>query len=163
MPPRKSIKTVTVSSEPVFVEEDGKQVPYIPGEIVTHRDAYAASLHIMFKHVADFHILMIDILAEKYNLDAHEIVKTVQQDERFQTMVIHPVVNSLSYFGAEDAKKHIDVPVGGASDKEVDELIAEIDKLSIGDKESVEEAPPAPAPEPKKKKVVVRKAKKADA
>ncbi len=154
MPPRKTIQTATVSSEPVFIQSDGTQEKYIPGEIVTHRDAYAASLHLLFKHVADFHILMVDILAEKYNLDAYEIVKTVQNDERFQNMVTNPVISSLEYFTAKDLKKQVPT----STDAEVDELIGQIDALKL----EMVPAPAsevAPAPPPQKKKVVVRKKK----
>ena len=41
--------------EPAYVSPNGTPpVPYIPHTITTSRQAYAASLHVIFKHVAEF-------------------------------------------------------------------------------------------------------------
>ena len=109
MPPR-SIKSVTVTNEPIFVAKDGVVEPYIPRTIVTHRDAYSASLHLLFKHVADFHLLMVEVIAEKYNLDADEIIQTVQNDQRMKDIQLNPTLDSLTYFGKEDVAKVMDAP-----------------------------------------------------
>lgn len=108
MPPR-SIKSVTVQNEPIFVAKDGTVEPYIPRSIITHRDAYSASLHLLFKHVADFHLLMVEVLAEKYNLDADEIIQVVQNDQRMKDIQIHPTLESLTYFGNDDLAKVVPV------------------------------------------------------
>lgn len=108
MPPR-SIKSVTIQNEPVFVTKEGVSEPYIPREILTHRDAYSASLHLLFKHVADVHLLMVEVLAEKYNLDADEIIQTVQNDQRMKDITLNPTLESLTYFGKEDLAKVVPV------------------------------------------------------
>lgn len=131
MPPR-SIKSVTLQNEPIFVTKDGVVESYIPREILTHRDAYSASLHLLFKHVADFHLLMIEVLAEKYNLDADEIIQTVQNDQRMKDIQLNPTLESLTYFGKEDIAKV--VPVVAVS----------------------EPAKPEPAKPPKKRRVILK-------
>ncbi len=145
MPPR-TIKSAKVVNEPVFINKDGEAEPYIPGTILTHRDAYSASLHVLFKHIADFHMLMIDVLAEKYNLDANEIIETIQGDPRYNEMKVDPKIESLLYFKEEDLAKKLGamnisaVPVAPAPAAPVVEVAA------------VEATPP-----PKKRRVVVKK------
>jgi hypothetical protein len=98
-----TIKTATLSKvEPVCVDEDGTQHSYVPRTIRAARDAYAASLHIIFSHVADFHAVVITIIAEKYGIPEEEIFETVRADPRFGSMVADPVVQSMSYFDEDD-------------------------------------------------------------
>jgi len=104
-----SIKSVKYSNEPVFVNSDGTLEPYIHHDIITHRDAYAKSLHILFKHVGDFHAIVVEILAEKLGLDSEEIIKQIQQDARYKEMVVSPVIHSLGSFEKSDIEKIIPV------------------------------------------------------
>lgn len=105
--PRQIIKTAAYTHEPVFIDVSGVSVPYIPKEIVDHRKAYSVTLDLLFKHVADFHINMIAIIAEKYNLDAAEMINVVSEDPRYEQMLLHPVIESLGHFGKEDLEKQI--------------------------------------------------------
>lgn len=83
-------------NEPVIVsDETGELVPYVPIRIVTNRDAYAASLDIIFKQIADFHIALVEIIADKYNLNAEEIMLEVKNDERYKNAITCP--NSMGY------------------------------------------------------------------
>jgi hypothetical protein len=102
-----TIKTATHKNEPVFMDSNGSSVPYIPKEIVGHREAYAVTLNLLFKHIADFHTNMIAIIAEKYNLDAAEMIGAVCEDPRYQQMLQHPVIESMGYFSKEDLAKQI--------------------------------------------------------
>jgi hypothetical protein len=98
-----TIKTATLSKvEPTFVDADGTQHSYVPRSVTTARDAYAASLHIIFSHVADFHAVMITIIAEKYGIPEEDIFDTVRADPRFTSLVTAPVVQSMSYFDEDD-------------------------------------------------------------
>ena len=91
----------TVMQEPAFILKNGTSVPYIPGTITTSRDAYAASLHVLFKHVADFHICIIQTFSVKYGIPEDDILKTIQESEEFKNMLVDPVLdmdfNSLGY------------------------------------------------------------------
>ena len=107
MPSKSSIKSLTVVNEPVFVANDGSVQEYIPKEIVGYREAYAASLHLVFKHVADFHTAMLEIIAEKYGHDVDELVKVVQEDSRIKDMTVHPVISGLNII----TQKDVPVPV----------------------------------------------------
>ena len=129
MPPKSSIKSLTIVNEPVFVSKDGSVQTYIPKEIVGHREAYAASLHVIFKHVADFHMSMLEIIAEKYDHDVDEMVKVVQDDARFKDMTVYPIISGLGFIEQKD------VPLV----------------------EPMEAPPPVPVEAPKKKLVIKRK------
>jgi hypothetical protein len=99
--------SVKYLNEPCFVNKDGGVVPYLPKDIITHRDAYAASLHILLEHTAKFHVLVAEIIAEKYNLDVTEMMKTVREDSRFQLSVSDPGLNALGYFDEKDLEKKV--------------------------------------------------------
>jgi hypothetical protein len=68
----------------------------IPVEITDGRSAYAASLQMILKHVADFHITVVDIISEKYNIPVDEIMNTVTSDSRYTNMLVSPDIHTLS-------------------------------------------------------------------
>ncbi len=111
MPSKSSIKSLTVVNEPVFVSKDGSVQEYIPKEIVGYREAYAASLHLVFKHVADFHLAMLEIVAEKYGHDIDEMVSVIQSDSRYTDMCVHPVISGINIIQQSDVKNEAPQPV----------------------------------------------------
>lgn len=60
------------------------------------RDAYAESLKMILQHVADFHITVVDIISEKYNIPVDEIMKTVTSDSRYTNMLVDPKIHRLT-------------------------------------------------------------------
>jgi hypothetical protein len=78
--------------EPVYVMKDGTNVPYVPVEVKTARDAYAASLHVLFKHVADFHLCVVRTFSVKYGIPEDDILKTIQESDEFKNMHVDPVL-----------------------------------------------------------------------
>jgi hypothetical protein len=87
------------SQEPVYILKNGQLIPYIPATITTGRAAYAASLHVLFKHVADFHICIVKVFSSKYGIPEDDILKTIQESEEFKNMKVDPVLDtdSLGY------------------------------------------------------------------
>jgi hypothetical protein len=88
--------------EPAYILKNGKPVPYIPVTITTSREAYAASLHVLFKHVADFHICVVRVFSAKYGIPEDDILKTIQESDEFKNMYVDPVldtdnIDSLGY------------------------------------------------------------------
>jgi len=71
------------------------QIP-VEIEIKDGRSAYAASLQMILKHVADFHIAVVDIISEKYNIPVDEIMNTVTSDSRYTNMLVSPDIHTLS-------------------------------------------------------------------
>jgi hypothetical protein len=78
--------------EPVYIMKDGTPVPYIPHDITTSRDAYAASLHALFKHVADFHLCIVRTFSVKYGIPEDDILKTIHDSEDFKNMQVDPAI-----------------------------------------------------------------------
>jgi hypothetical protein len=65
-------------------------------EIQDGRNAYALSLQMIFRHVADFHMTVVDIISEKYNIPVDEIMNTVTSDSRYKNMVVDKDLHRLS-------------------------------------------------------------------
>ena len=79
--------------EPVYVLENGQKIPYVPIEIKNHREAYAATLHVLFKHVADFHTCIVQTFSKKYGIPEDEIMQTIQESEEFKNMRVDQVLH----------------------------------------------------------------------
>ena len=60
------------------------------------RDAYAESLKMILQHVAEFHIAVVDIISEKYNIPVDEIMNTVTSDSRYTNMAVDPEIHRLT-------------------------------------------------------------------
>jgi hypothetical protein len=117
------IKTVKYSNEPVYVNADGTLEPYLPSNIVTHRDAYSKSIHMLFKHVSEFHVLLVEIISEKTGLDSVEIIKQIQEDERMKAHVDIPTIYSLNLLEKADVEKKVDV--------EVNDLVKKMEAVTV--------------------------------
>jgi hypothetical protein len=105
-----TIQSATFVEEPITILKDGTEVPYIPGTITNNREAYAASLHIVFNHVAEFHINMLNIISEKYNIPVDDMIQVVREDKRFTEMVVNPTIHTLGYFDPKDAESVLPPP-----------------------------------------------------
>ena len=112
----RKIKKVKYANEPVYVTVDGTTEPYIPKDIITNREAYATSLHMLFKHVADFHLVLVDIIAEKTGLDSNDIMSAITEDPRYTGLVVDPKIHSFGLLEKKDVEKV--VPVSSVEDLE---------------------------------------------
>ena len=109
-------------TEPVFIEKDGHIIPYIPIEIKNGRDAYAASLHMIFNHFAQFHISVVDIISDKYHIPVEEIMNTIKTDDRYTKMSVCPNIHELSKAASSSSSSSaasVDVPVETATIEKV--------------------------------------------
>jgi len=100
-------------NEPVVeFDESGNCVPFIPISITNGRQAYAASLNIIFKHIAEFHVTVLGIIAEKHGLDINEILEEVHRDNRYTTM--SKIIDNLGAFPIDEepvsVKELVQVP-----------------------------------------------------
>lgn len=115
--------TIKFINEPVIeIDETGNKIPFIPVEITNGRQAYAASLNIIFKHIAEFHITVLTIIAEKYGLNVDEILEEVHKDDRYNRM--SGVINNLGAFPeSEMPVPEIQEPVSVAAPEPVKKVI----------------------------------------
>lgn len=120
-------------SEPVFIEKDGQTIPYIPIEIKNGRDAYAASLHMLFNHFAQFHISVVDIISDKYNIPVEEIMNTIKSDDRYINMSVCPNIHELSKVASSSSSSSVVetvalVDVGDSKKKVIQKIKINSDK-----------------------------------
>lgn len=96
-----SIKHVTV------VQEDVDEYhPYTSEYISTDsKVAFGAAMEVLFAHVADVFTIIIDVIAEKYKLDTHEVMTTIISHPKYSNISKHPVINSLTYFTQDDVRR----------------------------------------------------------
>ena len=92
-----SIKSITVDPE---IPEG-----YVPHDIKDADTARAASIHLLFSHVADFHKLIVKIIAEKYKIKEEEIYESIVEHPEYKDMIVNPVIYGLSYVHQEDIRK----------------------------------------------------------
>lgn len=80
-------------------------------EIQDGRSAYALSLQMIFRHVADFHMTVVDVISEKYNIPVDDIMNAVTSDSRYKNMVVDKDLHRLS-------SVDVDVDVGVKNESE---------------------------------------------
>ena len=156
--------------EPVYVLENGQNVSYVPIEVKTHREAYAATLHVLFKHVADFHTCVVQTFSRKYGIPEDEIMQTIQESEEFKNMQVDHVLH-LGYLSPKPVSVPQQEPLQVAVPVQVPETVAtnRIVKKKLPTNPAPEPTNPAPepanpapesanpAPEPIAKKRIVKK------
>lgn len=85
-------------------------------EIPDGRSAYALSLQMIFRHVADFHMTVVDVISEKYNIPVDDIMNAVTSDSRYKNMVVDKDLHRLSSVVGVDVD--VDVGVGAVNESE---------------------------------------------
>jgi hypothetical protein len=93
-------KSVTLVQEPVHLA-DG--TPYKPMTVNTSSDALRASLLMLFKHVADVHVTLVEIVAEKFGHSVDEVMNAITEDPRWQNMLVDPLVTDLTAAAKENS------------------------------------------------------------
>ena len=86
-------KKIQLVQEPVtLIDGSG----FTPLPVKTSSDLLRASLLMLFKHVADIHVTVVEVIAEKFGLDVDEIHTALTEDPRWQTMLENPLVSDLT-------------------------------------------------------------------
>ena len=94
-------------------------------EIQDGRSAYALSLQMIFRHVADFHMTVIDVISEKYNIPVDDIMNAVTSDSRYKNMVVDKDLHRLS---SVDVDVDVDVGVKNESEQKKEEQEMQLPK-----------------------------------
>jgi hypothetical protein len=97
-------KSVTLVKETVTLA-DGSN--FTPMAVKNSNDALRASLLMLFKHVADIHVTVVEIVAEKFNLKVEDIHEAIVQDPRWNEMLVNPLITELTAAVAENAVKPV--------------------------------------------------------
>jgi hypothetical protein len=97
----------TVHSIKVINDPPDDYIPYRAEKIKEScKTGFQAAMAVLFAHTADVFTCIVDIIADKYDLDAEEMINTIIKDPKYTSLSKHPVINSLTYFNQEDADKH---------------------------------------------------------
>ncbi len=67
-----------------------------PLDVSTPNDVLQASLLMLFKHVADIHITLVEIVAEKFDIKIDDIHTVVNEDPRWSAMMVNPLITDLT-------------------------------------------------------------------
>jgi hypothetical protein len=148
------------------------QTPYVALKIKSPKHAAAASLHLILKHVADMHMLILEVLSQKYNIPYNDMIDVIHTDDRVQKFMIDPIVHSMNYFTQEDLDASM-AELNIKEESEVAQPIPEPVKKLVRPKikfdlpeeisTSVSQADPQPDPAPaNQKKKIIRKKKSAE-
>jgi hypothetical protein len=78
----------------IIVKKGETSIPPIP--ITGASMAYTASLLMLFQHVADIHMSLLEIIEEKYGHSMDEMVSTVIQHPKWKNMQVNPVIHDLT-------------------------------------------------------------------
>ena len=84
-----------MNNEPVYITRDGTRIPYLPETVVTARDAYSATLHVMFRHLADFHLCVVSTISKKYGIPEDEIMNTIHESEEFKKLTPDAAITDI--------------------------------------------------------------------
>jgi len=108
------MKPTIVTSEEVHTAS-GEGYVRIP--IRDSSTAMRASLHMILKHTADMFLTITDIIAEKYQIDADEMVKAVQEHPKYKEMYVNPMLEDLGYVGAAATAAQTEPAVSAVSEQ----------------------------------------------
>jgi len=76
---------------------------FTPMPVTNANDALRASLLMLFKHVADVHVTVVEIVAEKFGLQVDEIHKAITDDPRWHAMLVNPLISDLTAAATDTA------------------------------------------------------------
>jgi hypothetical protein len=83
--------------------------------------AYAESLKLILQHVADFHLTVVEIISEKYNISVDEMMKAVTSDPRYANMVVNPEIHRLTSLNQSQQQSVVEIPLPTPVTKKVTE------------------------------------------
>ncbi len=63
--------------------------------------AYKASLSLIFAHIADIHMIMLNTLSKHYGHSVEEMLEVVRQDPDWNNIYLHPTLKRMVYFEPE--------------------------------------------------------------
>jgi hypothetical protein len=86
-------RKITIKKEPV-VMANGQTLE--PIRITDPKSAYRTSMLMLFQHVADIHMAILEIMEEKYGHSVEEMLAVVSAHPKWQDMLVNPMVHDLT-------------------------------------------------------------------
>lgn len=100
-------KSVTLVKEEVILSDGSK---FVPMEVKNSSDVLRASLLMLFKHVSDIHVTLVEIVADKFGLSVDDIHAAVKDDPRWSEMFVNPLITDLTATANENSVKPSPAP-----------------------------------------------------
>jgi hypothetical protein len=76
---------------------------FVPMPVNNKSDILRASLLVLFKHVADIHYNVVEIIADKFGHTVEELHAAIVEDPRWQQMLVDPLVTDLTATAKENS------------------------------------------------------------
>ena len=114
-----SKKEVTVKKDEVVIRHPGSgeaRSKARPIQIDTTRDVWRSTVLTLFKHVADMHLTIVSIIADKYELDPNKVIDVISDDPRWTELQVHPIIHDLI---GDDGR--VEIPVKAQAQAQVKE------------------------------------------
>lgn len=95
-------KPITLVKEETILS-DGRV--FVPMEVKDSSDVLRASLLMLFKHVSDIHVSLVEIVADKFGLKIDDIHSAIQEDPRWAQMFVNPLITDLTATAEKQASR----------------------------------------------------------
>lgn len=86
-------KPVKIVSETIVLADGSTMEPL---EVNTSSDVLRASLLMLFKHVSDIHLSVVEIIADKFKIPLEDVQKAITDDPRWRDMFVNPILTDLT-------------------------------------------------------------------
>lgn len=85
-------KKIQIVKETVRLAEGGILKPL---QIDGPHKALQATLLMLFKHVADVHLAVVEAVSQKYDIPEADIIACVTENPKWKDMMVHPLISDL--------------------------------------------------------------------
>ncbi len=86
-------KPITLVQEPCILA-DGSTLK--PLQVKNSSDVLRTSLLMLFKHISDIHVTVVEVISEKFGIPIEDIHKAITEDPRWEEMFVHPLITDLT-------------------------------------------------------------------
>jgi hypothetical protein len=148
-----TIKSMKVNSK--LEENVAEYIPFSAEILAKHPSAtLTAALNVLNCFTADMFLILVHIIAEKYDHNVDDVIATIKYDERWEQARSHPLVKSMTYFNQEDIDKEMGtIPISRKVKSDVSaEDLHDAEVAPKKAKAAASEAGEAPAPKKSSKK-----------
>jgi hypothetical protein len=91
---------------------------YVPFNVKSTADSVKALLYMTVQHMADFQMMMLEVLEEKYGFTQEEMMESIESHPRYKELMVNPMMAEL-FAGTEAAAADANSEKKGGGDKEV--------------------------------------------
>lgn len=129
---------------------------YVPFNVKSTSDSVKALLYMTVQHMADFQMMMLEVLEEKYGFTQQEMMESIESHPRYKELMVNPMMAEL-FAGTEAAAADANSEKKGEEEK-ADEKVESEEVKAVGEEKEQQEKLLIVKSTDGKKKVVKKKA-----